>query len=246
MSRRSKRSKRSERSERGDRAQASSVFQSRNLIIGAGGVVILAIIVAVVVWAIGRSAADTTGGGESGVEDMSYHGIQGGITPEGLPYLGSADAPVVLTEFTDFACSHCQMYNLQTEDGILQDYVATGQVQYVLHYYSNGSPVSLQATDAAMCAADQGAYFQFQRAFFEGPVTTREGFITLAQELGLDTEVFTTCWDASEHRNELLNHIQAARKMGVTATPTFKVNDQFVIGHRPDLIRQTIEVELAQ
>ncbi len=239
MSRR-KKSRRIKTQPRSAKRLQSQSSPSRTPMVIAGGLTLIVIVVAIV-WALGRSDNRQE---SAGVGEMVYHGIQGGITPEGLPYLGSTDAPVVLTEFTDFICSHCQMYNLQTEDGILQDYVATGQVQYVLHYYSSGSPLSLQAIDAAMCAADQGLYFQFQRAFFENPATTREDFIARAREVGLDIGQFTACWDASQHRNELLNHIQTARKMGVTATPTFKVNDQFVIGHRPDLIRQTIESEL--
>ena len=127
----------------------------------------------------------------------------------------------------------------------MADYVATGQVRYVLHHYSNGSAQSLQATDAAMCAADQGLYFQFQRAFFEAPVTSRADFVDRARELGLDEDDFMACWDAGRHRSELMGHIQAARLMGISSTPNFKINDQMVLGNDPVAIRQTIEYELA-
>ena len=178
--------------------------------------------------------------------EMSFQGIQGGLTEEGFPYLGSLEADVVLVEFTDFYCSHCRDYNLESASGILADYVATGQVRYVLHHYSNGSPQSLQATDAAMCAADQGLYYQFQHAFFENHVTTREDFVALGRSLGLDEDEFLTCWDAGRHRSALMDHIQAARSLGVSGTPSFMINDQLVVGNRPDEVRQTIEDELAE
>jgi protein-disulfide isomerase len=174
-----------------------------------------------------------------------YQGIQGGFTEDGLPYLGSLEADVVLTEFTDYYCSHCQSYHLESAGGILEDYVATGQVRYVLHHYSNGSPQSLLATDAAMCAADQGLYFQFQHAFFQNAVTTREELIALSRNLGLNEDDFLTCWDSGRHRNALMGYIRTARALGISSTPSFMINDQLVIGNQPDVIRQTIEDELA-
>ncbi len=198
----------------------------------------LVVIVALVAVACG------SGGGQQ-VTEFEYHGIQGGFTEDGFPYLGSPDAGVVLTEFTDFYCSHCRDFNLGAEDAILTEYVATGQVRYVLHYYSNGSTQSLQVTDAAMCAGDQGLYFQFQRAFFENPVVSREDFSARSRELGLDEGDFMACWDASQHRNALTRHIQAARTMGISATPSFKINDQLIVGGDLEAIYQAIEDELA-
>jgi len=219
-------------------AAAAGVVRRRKVLIGGIGAAVLVVVAVLIAVGLGL------GGSRRSVETM-FHEIQGGFTEEGFPYLGSSEADVVLTEFTDFYCSHCRDYNLETEDRFLEDYVATGKVRYVLHYYSNGSPQSLQATDAAMCAAYQGLYFQFQRAFFAGPTATREGFIALAHELGLDEDEFMACWDAGRHRNALVGHIQAAKAMGISATPSFLVNDQLIVGNDPDAVRQAIEDELA-
>ncbi|MCP4537466.1 MAG: thioredoxin domain-containing protein [Chloroflexi bacterium] len=214
---------------------AATDMRWRNAAIIGGTIVTLLIVGALIVVNLGSASK----------EHDPFQGIQGGITKEGFPYLGSLDADVVLTEFTDFYCSHCRDYVLESAGSILVDYVATGQVRYVLHHYSNGSAQSLQATDAAMCAADQDLYFQFQHAFFENPVTTREGFLVLGRDLGLDEEEFLACWDAGQHRETLVEHIQAARTLGVSGTPSFQINNQMVVGNRADLVRQTIEDELA-
>lgn len=213
-------------------------MRQRNVVIGGIAVVALAAI------AVLAALALRSGGSQRDVA-VVYHGIQGGFTEEGFPYLGSLEAPVVVMEVTDFNCAHCRTYNLESEDSILEDYVATGKVRYVLHYYSSGDPRSLQAVEATMCAADQGLYFQFQRAFFENPAMTREDFIARARDVGLDVDDFMACWDAGRYHNTLMNHIQAARAMGISATPTFKINDQLVVGNRPDVVRQAIEDELA-
>jgi len=218
--------------------KVAPTVRRRGLVIGRIAVLALAAI-GILVLINTRSAQP------QGKVEIEYRGIQGGFTEEGFPYLGSLEAPVVLIEFTDFNCSHCQAYNLEVEESILRDYVATGKVRYVSHYYSNTSPRSLQAAEATMCAAEQGIYFQFQHALFENPAAMREDFIARAREVGLDADKFAACWDAGRYRNALMGHIQAARKMGVSATPSFKINDQLVVGNMPHMIRQTIEDELA-
>ncbi len=222
---------------------ASDARRRTVLIVGGISLAVLVVIVALVV--VNSSSEPGPGEEPPRIAKVEYHGIQGGFTEEGFPYLGSLEADVVLMEFTDFYCSHCRDFNLDAEDSILSDYVATGQVRYVLHYYSSGSAPSLQVADAAMCAADQGLYFQFQRAFFEDPVTSRTGFMDRAGELGMDQDDFMACWDAGRHRSELMSHIQSARLMGVSSTPNFKINNQIVLGNDPNTIRQTIENELA-
>jgi protein-disulfide isomerase len=151
-----------------------------------------------------------------------------------------------MIEFTDFSCGHCQAYNQETEESILKDYVATGKVLYVAHYYSFAHPRSLQAAEAAMCAADQGLYFQLQHALFEDEgAASRADFIALAQEVGLDKDAFIDCWDTGRHHNALMEHSRAANAQGISSTPSFIINERLVVGNRPDLLAQAIEEELA-
>ncbi len=222
-------------------ASASDKRYDRRKMLIIGGVVVLvvAVVVGVVLARRGEQSAAPT------MVYVMYHGIPGGFTEEGFPYLGSPGAKVVLTEFTDLYCSHCRSYNLESEDDILGEYVLSGKVRYVAHYYSIGSPQSLQATEAAMCAGDQGLYFQFQRSFFEHPVAKRDDFIAIARQVGADEETFAECWDSGRHRNELMAFIREAKEIGVSGTPTFLVNEQLVVGDRPDLLRQTIDDAIA-
>ncbi len=210
----------------------------RNIAIGVVVVLALAAIAALVFRGLGSEAGRDI--------EVVYHGIQGGFTEEGFPYLGSPDAAVVVMEFSDFQCSHCAAYNLRSEEALLEDYVATGEVRYVVHYYSSSNPASLQAAEAAMCAADQGLYFQFQRALFENPATLREDFIARARDTGLNVRDFAACWDSERHRSALLDHIQEAKALGITGTPSFMINDRLVVGNRPNDIRRVIEEELAE
>ncbi len=219
------------------KAPRSGLMAHRYILFGGAALVLVAIVVATVLMISGRDKEEKA--------EAMYHDIAGGFTEEGFPYLGSPDAPVTMVEFTDFNCSHCRSYNLEHEASILEEFVATGKVRYVVHYYSSSNPRSMQAAEAAMCAADQNLYFQFQHALFENPAASRDDFLARAREVGLDEDKFAACWDSERHRGTLLKHMQAAVEAGVSATPTFKINDRLVVGNRPDMIRQVIEEELA-
>jgi protein-disulfide isomerase len=160
-----------------------------------------------------------------------------------LPALGAEGAPVVVIEFSDIFCGHCRMYNLNSLEGILNDYVAKGKVRYVDHYFGFDQAVQAGVAEAEMCAAEQGRYFEFKHALFQ---TVEAGAFDLsrgAQMAGLDMKQFNTC------RNDQ-RYLPASREMvsvdnmGVNATPTFFVNGQKVEGNKPDEIRRMIDEAL--
>jgi protein-disulfide isomerase len=147
-------------------------------------------------------------------------------------------------EFSDIFCSHCRDFNLNNLESILEDYVATGKVRYVDHFFGFGQTVQEGVVLAEMCAAEQGRYFEYKHALFQ---TVEAGAFDVDRAglvSGMDMNAFRAC-------REEQRYIQAMQEMvfvdnrGVNATPTFFVNDQLISGNRPDEIRQAIEAELA-
>lgn len=160
-----------------------------------------------------------------------------------LPSLGRADAPVTVIEFTDFNCSHCRDYTLNELSGILRDYVATGKVRYVAHYFAL-FPETQPATLAAMCAAEQGRYFEFSHAYFTAVSAGFNNVDLVAQRVsGLDKKLFDECRRVNPYYAALNDAINHAKGYGVQGTPSFWVNGKLVIGS-PGL-RAAIEEALA-
>lgn len=160
-----------------------------------------------------------------------------------LPALGVEDAPVVVIEFSDIYCSHCRVFHQTAFDAILQEYVATGKVRYVDHYFGFAQSIGDGAVEAMMCAAEQGKYFAFKTALFS---TVAEGALditTAARGAGLHLGAFNTC-RRSRRYQDTVPEIALTNNMGVTATPTFFVNGEPVRGNRPDEIRRLIEAAL--
>ena len=167
-----------------------------------------------------------------------------GTGQQWLPALGAEDAPVVVVEFSDIYCGHCRTFNLTSLEGILQDYVATGKVRYVDHYFGFATAVNEGLVDDMMCAAEQGRYFEFKHALFENAGSSGVNVDQAVRDAELDPSAFKACrrdgrYDAAVQESVFVNN------MGVTGTPTFFVNGQEVVGNRPDEIRQRIDAALA-
>src|SRR5205823_10962062 len=83
-----------------------------------------------------------------------------GTTPEGFPYLGAADAPSVMEEFSNFACPHCLDYHGQTFLNLL-DKIQAGQLKfvYIPIVVTLGCNPEVE-TRVALCAAQQGKFWE--------------------------------------------------------------------------------------
>jgi protein-disulfide isomerase len=151
-------------------------------------------------------------------------------------FKGSEDAPVSIVEISDYGCSHCRDFNLQTA-GLLQDlYVTPGDVQWITMPYAlspNTSPIA----SAAMCANDQGKFEEFHHRLFEiqgNPAAyTPEGLGQVAADLDMDQATFDSCVANAVHDNVIQENIREARLAGVNATPTFFINGKKLGGNYP-------------
>ncbi len=192
----------------------------------------------------GESAAAPIAAAEAEVAaemDMSLVDLETGFTADGYPYMGSAAAPIVLIEFSDFHCPYCQRHNQETLPRYIEQFVRTGEVQYIakdlpleaLHSQARGAHraawcVALQSTDAfwwmhtqLYATQSQHARSQDAPAFYRMLAETYNADPTVASPL--DVEAFATC--QLDLHNEVGDRIDAsiqeARSAGFNGTPTF-------------------------
>ena len=149
---------------------------------------------------------------------------------------GSSEAPVTIVEVSDYGCGHCRNFNLQTAPLLEDLYVRQNQVQWVILPYALG-PRTTPAAEAAMCADDQEAFFDFHQRLFEiqgePQALTFAGFRQVAEELSLDMDTFNSCVGGGKYEDVVQENIQAASGIGVRETPTFFVNDVLFRGNQP-------------
>lgn len=139
-----------------------------------------------------------------------------------------------------------------TEPKIRENYIKTGQAKLVLNPILDYGDRSLQAYQAAECAAEQGKFwalhdimFERQQELYSGDI--REVIKQMAAELKLDPQAFNSCIDEQRYADLVQSQDQHRRDLGVRTRPTFDINGQLVVGAQPfDVFQNVIEPLLTQ
>jgi protein-disulfide isomerase len=86
---------------------------------------------------------------------------------------------------------------------------------------------AFKASEAALCAGDQGKYWEMSNKLFNNPTNNptwleKENLLKLAEESGVDMGVFKTCLDSGKHADEIRKRIaEGQTKAGISGTPGF-------------------------
>jgi protein-disulfide isomerase len=165
-----------------------------------------------------------------------------------FPTAGAENAPVVMEEYSDFQCHYCRLFNQETAPQIFKNYVDTGKVRYIAHYYTLGTEEATAAAEAAWCAADQNKFFEYQTALFaDQKKFVRQDFLDYASKLRLEMTSFTQCIDIKTHHAGVMDSTRQAELMGISSTPLFFINGTMVKGALPyEDFAKTIDAELAK
>ncbi|MEM6527950.1 MAG: thioredoxin domain-containing protein [Chloroflexota bacterium] len=170
------------------------------------------------------------------VETTYADRIPTGTSAEGYPILGTADAPVQVREFGsyDSPASGAAHRDIFTE---LLPRIEAGEMAYTfIPLSSTGSiPNGSGAARAALCAGEQGAFWQYHERLYTlqqgtGDVFSGAALIDLVDELGLDREVWNSCV-LGDGANEVLRIAseEALELESYTGTPTILVNGNYVL-----------------
>jgi protein-disulfide isomerase len=156
--------------------------------------------------------------------------------------MGDPNAPVKVIEFADFQCPGCGNYWSTMESDIVKQYVETGKVFYTYAPFSfvgsfvknNPWDESLKSAEAAFCANDQNAFWDYRDYLFGNQNGENQGtfskdfLIAIASKLKLDTKAFTNCLESGTHTQTVQDANDYAVKQGINSTPSFLVNGTLV------------------
>lgn len=188
--------------------------------------------------------------GSSVDEDAIEAAVQSALVDSGLvqppadmvvladddPYIGRADAPIVIVEFSAYACPYCGRHFEETLGPLLDTYGE--HIRYVYRDFPSINPnVSYPASLAANCAREQNMFWEYHDQLFANQSTltqTGEVFMTqVASDLGLDMGAFSNCLTTQQYLDEVNDDFNAGVALGITGTPSFYINGQAHSGARP-------------
>jgi protein-disulfide isomerase len=164
--------------------------------------------------------------------------------------IGDPNAPIVIEEFSSFACIHCRDFSEGTRIQLIEEYVYTGQVYLISNAFNNPEDAYGIAAQAAECAADQDLYWQMHDTIFANFSSvgyTRKQLESMADVAGLDLAAYNTCMAAGTHIDAILAAAERGAEAGITGTPSFLINGELrIVGNREfAFFQQEIELALA-
>lgn len=182
------------------------------------------------------------------------------VAPDGFDWpvsdgtaMGDPDAPVTIVEYSDFQCPFCARFHHETLPQIVDEYVRSGQVRFEYRNFAFIGRESVEAANAALCAAEQGQFWLYADYLFANQTGENVGAFTegrlqeIAQAAGLSMDEFEQCSSRNEMTDTVQAHYADALEQGVGSTPTFFVNGTEVRGAVPYAdFQAAIEAALAE
>lgn len=164
-----------------------------------------------------------------------------GADLERIPWIGAEDPALTLVEFSDYQCPFCQRAERQVR-ALVEENPNTLRVvhrQFPLDMACNPiitrpmHPRACAFALAAICAGDQGRFWEMNDAIFAAEDKAALDLDEAARRLGLDAGRFRECLGSTEAMARLKRDIDAAIQLKVQATPTFVIDGEAMAGGIP-------------
>jgi predicted DsbA family dithiol-disulfide isomerase len=156
---------------------------------------------------------------------------------------GSKTAPVLMVEFADYECPYCEKVNpliqkLQEEYG---DKLSVVYKDFPLPMHHRAQ----KAAEAARCAGEQGKYWEYHDVLYYSRQLDVNDLKKHAQVLKLDENSFNKCLDGGLEAAAVKKDLEEGKKLGLTGTPSFFVNNHFFHGAVDySTLREMVEQQL--
>lgn len=145
------------------------------------------------------------------------------ITTEGSPFMGKADAPVVMTVFTDYQCPYCARLHpllkqlVENNKDTLK--IVFKNLPLQMHKFAK------KAASAALAAHSSGKFMEMQDELYKNMNNIDINNVRkIASDLGLDLDEFERKMNSKEIQRLISMDIMDAEKLGVRGTPTIFIN----------------------
>jgi protein-disulfide isomerase len=161
------------------------------------------------------------------------------LQPGALPdmALGDEKAPVTIIEYASLTCPHCKHFETATFPELKKRYIDTGKVRYIFREFVLNELDAL-AILLVRCV-DKDKYFPFLESLY----ATQEQWVVqdalpplmaISKQAGFTEDSFKKCASNQElFKSVTAQRDVAAKKFGVTSTPTFFINGQMHSGDLP-------------
>lgn len=141
-------------------------------------------------------------------------------------------APVKINIWEDPQCPICRLFE-EANGAYIEELIRTKKATVVYHVLSFLGDESVRAANAAMCAAEEGHYIDFNKALYAvQPELENSGFfssenlIKIGDYVGIKSQSFIDCVNNGGKADLVKAHADSMASYNVTGTPTVFINDK--------------------
>ncbi len=167
------------------------------------------------------------------------------VKTDGEPFIGHANAPVTIVEWSDYQCTFCKQFEVTTLPQIVKDYIDTGKVKIVFKDFAFLGNDSIAGGEygRAIWKLYPDKYFAWRTAMYNAQ--DQEGDVGFGNAKTIDTldatipgiDVAKVAADVKANASTYQAAMDAdkaeAGKFGVNATPSFIIGTQLLAGAYP-------------
>jgi protein-disulfide isomerase len=161
------------------------------------------------------------------------------------PERGPAVAPITIVEFSDFQCPFCARFEPVLK-AVMAKYPDKIRLVYRHLPLVQIHPYAEKAAEAAICAGDQGRFWEFHDLMFQDQSSLGvDALKGKAKTLALNVTAFNQCLDSGNAVEVLKRDQQTAEQLALSTTPTSFVNGRIFQGvMTEERLSSVIEEEL--
>jgi protein-disulfide isomerase len=173
--------------------------------------------------------------------------------PDSWRSMGVPGAAVVVEEFGDFQCPFCSRFHSRLEPRLREEYIADGKIRFifrnflVVDSFVAGGNESRMAALGALCAGEQGRFWEYHDVLFENQSGENDGAFSrshlrnFAQDLDLDGDSFTRCLDEERYEDILRQDERMARDLHLKGVPSVLINGELLDDIEGDALFEAID-----
>ncbi len=153
-------------------------------------------------------------------------------------YVGSEDAPVTIIEYSSLTCPHCAAFHTGALSEILETYVETGKVKFIVRDF----PLDGRAAAAALMArcAPADRYFPLVDLMFKqqqkwaGAPDALAALSEMGRFAGMSQSDLDACFKNEDlYAGILKKKAEYQKENDISSTPTFFINGEKLSGNQP-------------
>lgn len=221
---------------------------NKNLLVICGTLIVICLIIVGAVLinkSLPSKTANTGGNNQVGQQPTQVAVDISKVNIQGDPYIGDANAPVVVAFWSDYQCPFCKKAAQEVLLPMIAEYVNSGKVKIVFKDWAflGADSTTLAQFARAVWEANPSKFAAWHKAIYDNQGTENTGWATQAKIMSITTAAIgaadankaaqLAAANSSKYQKEIDADKAEGTSFGISGTPGTIIGKQIIVGAQP-------------